>query len=364
MTSITVNQAIEALSVRIPFHKAAGWDVTGLHLGDPAASVERVAVCHEVTERVVAALENDPAGMLVTYHPPVFRPTNRIVAGRNPVGRAHRLIRLGVSVVVAHTAFDVMAGGTADALAQALGLDSVRVFGPTDPRDQVKVVTFCPAEHVDRLVDAMDAAGAGAIGNYRACHFRLEGEGGFDAGPGSSPVVGEPGRNREPETRVEMIAPAGSRDRVIAALVSSHPYEEPAFDVYPVSSNQGFIGRVGSWNGPADRLISTVIDRLGGQGLRASLEPDRHVSTVAVVPGSGSSFVAAAAGAGADVLITGDVGHHSVIEAADRGMGVIDPGHAPTERPGMKALYRTVSEALGASAQTIDLTDFDPTPWR
>ncbi len=67
------------------------------------------------------------------------------------------------------------------------------------------------------------------------------------------------------------------------------------------------------------------------------------VGRVAVVPGSGSSFIGAAAAAGADVLVTGDVGHHRMVEAGDRGLAIIDPGHLATERPGMREVVRSGS---------------------
>lgn len=364
MASPSVSEIVSVLSRRIPFDKAAEWDVSGLHLGDATAPVHRLAVCHELTNPVIEQLVTAGIDAAIVYHPLVFRPVRRLLAGTSPEGRAYRLIRAGVSVIVAHTAFDVAAGGTADALAAALDLADVAPFGPSDAGAQVKVVTFLPAPAVEAVIDAMAAAGAGDIGTYGACHFRVDGVGGFDAGPGSTPVVGSRGRNREPESRVEMIAPAGTRDRVVAALVAAHPYEEPAYDVYPVRSNEGFIGRIGSRPGVLGDLVEAVAERLGADGSRVSGDRHRTVTRVAVVPGSGGGFVAPAVSAGAEVLVTGDVSHHAMVEASDRGMAVIDAGHAPTERPGMAALAATVAAIAGDVVEVVDLTGMDPTPWR
>ncbi len=252
----------------------------------------------------------------------------------------------------------------ADALAEALNLEHVVPFGPVAASEQVKVVTFVPGDAVDAVVAAMAGAGGGTIGNYSACHFRIEGIGGFDAEAGADPVVGGLGRNREAETRIEMIAPASRQDRVVSALVAAHPYEEPAFDVYQVRSNEGLIGRVGVGSGTLADLEDVARMRLSPTGMRTSGDRTRPVSSIAVLPGSGQSFIASAAAAGADVLVTGDVGHHAVVEALDRGMAVIDPGHAATERPGMRALLRIVEESIGDGVDVIDLTGIDPTPWR
>jgi putative NIF3 family GTP cyclohydrolase 1 type 2 len=83
-------------------------------------------------------------------------------------------------------------------------------------------------------------------------------------------------------------------------------------------------------------------------------DPTRPVQRIAVVPGSGASFIQAAAAAGADVLVTGDVGHHRMVEAADSGLAVIDPGHLATEVPGMQRLYDLLA---GIVPGAIDLTD-------
>src|SRR5690606_26782907 len=274
--------------------------------------------------------------------------------GPTPAGRAFRLISAGVATAVTHTDFDAAPGGAADSLAAALGLGETTAFAPVEAAEQIKVVVFVPSESVEPLVEAMGAAGAGTIGNYDSCSYRSTGYGTFAAGEGSDPTVGEVGKlNVEPETRVEMIAPKAREASVIAALVRSHPYEEAAFDVYDVRSNHGLIGRVGAWKGDLAGLADRVAEVLGDVGMRVAGDPGRPVSRVAVVPGSGSSFVSAARSAGADVLITGDVDHHRAVAALDSGVAIVDPGHAATERPGMSSLVALVGE-LGA--EVLDLT--------
>ena len=201
---------------------------------------------------------------------------------------------------------------------------------------------------------ALSAAGGGTIGNYEGCHFSVSGSGGFIAGVEASPVVGETGANLVPESRLEMIAPAARREAVVAALVGAHPYEEPAFDVYSVDANSAFIGRVGALQGSLSSLVRVVEAELGTSTRTAGAD-DMHVERVAVVPGSGGSLIGAALAAGADVIVTGDVSHHTMVEANDRGMAVIDAGHAPTERPGMRALVEAVTRAF-TGVNTLSLS--------
>ena len=353
---MNIAQVLSQMGRSAPWDKAADWDPVGLQLGDPKHEAGTVAVCHEVSESVVAGVEDLGINLLVTYHPLLFRPTSRIVAGRSPVGRAYRILRAGTALAVAHTNFDVATGGVADALADSLQLSDTTGFGPIDAAESIKIVTFAPADSSELVAEAMASAGGGIIGNYTNCSFRNEGIGTFLAGDGAKPVTGTTGRlHRESETRIEMTVAGARRDAVLRALVAAHPYEEPAFDVYTVAANLGMAGRVGRLPEPIElhQLVERVSGALGGRGVRSGGHLGRPVGRVAVVPGSGSSYIRAAAAAGADVLVTGDVGHHRMVEAADFGLAVVDPGHLATERPGVERLYALVA---GIVPEVIDLT--------
>ncbi len=357
----TIREVLGALGERAPWATAAGFDPVGLQLGDPRRGVRTVALCHEVTPAVVAALEAAPADLLVTYHPLLFRPTTRLVAGPGPAGRAHRLIAAGVAVAVVHTNFDVARGGAADALAEALGLAEARGFAPLHGPDSLKIATFLPAEAADRVLAAVAEAGGAAIGNYTHCAFRAEGVGTFFAGAGTSPVVGARGAlNREPEVRLEFVAPRDREDAVLAALVAAHPYEEPAYDVVDRRGDARMLGRVGRFGGTLAELAERVRGALSVAHPRVAGEPGRILERVAVIPGAGKDWVAAAGHAGAAALVTGDLPHHVAREAADLGLALVDPGHAATERPGLQRLLDWV---LGLGLPTRSLLDLDPDPW-
>jgi len=279
-----------------------------------------------------------------------------------PSGRAHALIRAGIALHVVHTAWDVAPGGAADSLAAALALESLTSFGPEWGSETVKIVTFVPTESVDAVADALAGAGAGSVGHYTGAHFRVEGEGRFTPGPHADPTIGTPGVPESvTETRLEMIASKRVLGAVVTALVEAHPYEEPAYDIVTVSANAGFIGRRGSRAAPQplDEFVAHVDEILGTRS-RVAGESTKEVGSVAVVPGSGGSFVGAIAGA-VDVLVTGDINHHTAQAALSRGTAIVDCGHVPSERPGMKSLLRAVEE-LGCD--TIDLTTINTNPWR
>jgi dinuclear metal center YbgI/SA1388 family protein len=360
---LTVRDVLAGLERYAPPAKAAEWDPVGLQVGDLGRAVRTAAVCHEVTGAVLEVIATDPVDVLVTYHPLLFEPVVRFIAGAHPAGRALRLAELGVALAVAHTNADVAAGGAADALADALGIVDAVGFAPTWGVGSLKVTVFVPAGDADRVADAMTEAGAGVIGDYTGCSFRVPGVGTFRAPAHASPAVGIAGETtRAEEVRLEMVVPASWRDAVVAALAAAHPYEEPAYDVVERRGDAGFAGRIGA--APAAATVADVAERvrssLGGV-VRVAGEPRRPVERLAVVPGSGSAMIPAAADAGADAVVTGDVGHHRARVALERGMAVIDPGHAATERPGVARLYAAVA-ALVPGARDLTATDADP--WR
>lgn len=358
---MTVGDVIALIGRTAPWEKAAAWDPVGLQLGDPDRNAVRVAVCHEVTEAVVGAVEADPVDLLISYHPLLFRSTRKVVAGKSPIGRAYRLLHAGVGLAVAHTNYDAAAGGTADALADALGIEDTAGFGPAGAADAIKIVTFVPEEHVDRIAEAMVRAGAGRIGNYHSASFRSEGVGTFQPDSWADPAAGEAGRlNREAETRLEMVAPRSAEAAVVAALLDLHPYEEPAYDVYERRGNDGMIGRVGRPPGGTSvrSFAQLVAAQLGGDVRLSWASADLNL--VAVLPGAGADFIDAAVATGAKALVTGDVSHHQARRAIDLGLSIIDPGHSRTERPGVAGLYNLIAEAV---PDAVDLTGIDPSPW-
>lgn len=164
------------------------------------------------------------------------------------------------------------------AVADALGLEDQEAAGPARGESR-KLVVFVPHEALEAVREALFAAGAGRIGEYERCSWYTAGTGTFLPGEDASPTVGEPGHEeRAPELRVETVYPGSREADVVAALVEAHPYEEPAFDLYPLANvepgrSAGVVGRLG--RDPVQRLewlgVTPVFRRTAAEGERVAV---------------------------------------------------------------------------------------------
>lgn len=319
---LTVGDVVAVLDGRYPPRLAEQWDRNGLLCGDPGDPVHRVLLAVDLTDDVIAEASTLGCDMVLTHHPLLLRGVGS-VATTTPKGRrVTALVRAGIAAWNAHTPADSATPGVSDALAGVLGLQDVRPLDPRPLQSLDKVVAFVPPGHLTQVVDALAQAGAGAIGNYDRCHFAGAGTGSFRPLTGADPFIGDVGAIEQvAETRLEMVAPRAARDAVVAALLATHPYEEPAYDVIPladVAVTTG-IGRVGRLAQPvaARELAATLAAGLPATvgGVRIGGDPERMVTTVAVLAGAGDSHLDAARHAGADAYVTSDLRHHPAEEA-------------------------------------------------
>jgi dinuclear metal center YbgI/SA1388 family protein len=316
-------------------------DNVGLQTGDPAARVRGMLVALDVTEEVAAECVRRGANLIVSHHPLLFRPLRSVTTGTSRERCLATLLRNRVSVFSAHTNLDFTRGGTSFALARTLGV-TPEGFLKSPFRLRNKIVTFVPPSHADAVAGAMAEAGAGVIGEYEHCSFRSEGKGRFRGGPGSHPALGRRGvLENVHEVRLEMAAPRRALPGVVRAMKQAHPYEEPAYDVYPLENADAEygMGTVGTLGRPLPlRAFLVHAQRvLKSHSMRWSGNPRTTVRRVAVCGGSGSELLPDAIASGADVFITADVRYHTYHEAAEN-IALVDAGHFETEFPVVAAI--------------------------
>jgi dinuclear metal center YbgI/SA1388 family protein len=354
-------ELVAHLDTIAPPAMAEAWDNVGLLVGDPQQTVTRVLLCIDYTAAVAQEAAQLGCDGVIAYHPPIFSPLKRLTGGV-----VFDAVRRGVAIYSPHTALDVADGGTNDVLADVLGLTQRGPLKPSKPAtSQFKLVTFAPATTIESLSQALFAAGAGNIGNYSSCSFLSVGKGTFFGEEGTEPAVGEAGQlEMADEIRLETLVPAGKVAAVVTALRTTHPYEEPAFDLVPLATpptTQG-IGRIGQLVPAVARteLFARIKRELAIDHLLIVGPTDGAVSKAAVCAGSCGDLLNNAIAAGVDLYLTGEMKHHDAMKAVAAGVTVVCTLHSHSERVTLKRLQSRLSTALPRIAFVLSTMDRDP----
>lgn len=353
---------------------ADSWDAPGLVCGDPGADVRRILLAVDPVLEVAHEATAWKADLVIVHHPLFLKGTSS-VAATTPKGRVvHELLSHGCGLFAAHTNADSPADGVSESLALALGLVDPRPLDP-DPREAMsKIVTFVPQRDAVAVRQAMTAAGAGAIGDYDQCTFTSSGQGRFRPLKGADPTIGQVGDLEVvDELRVETVCRSSVRDRVVAAMLQAHPYEEPAYDVLDLvrlDDPARGSGRIGMLEEPTTlrefaEEVAHVLPQTA-HGVRVAGPADKHVSTVALCGGAGDFLLERARQAGADVYLTSDLRHHPASELREHDdLALIDVAHWAAEWMWLPVLRRKLAEGLGDTVETrVSTINTDPWTFR
>lgn len=362
-----VSDLISLLDGLAPLSLAGPADNCGLLVGASDARVERVLVALEATSEVLDEAETLGCDTLLTHHPVLYTPVRSLVDARPRERLLRRLMQRSMNLLAWHTNLDAAPSGLAALCAEALGLRDV-VPLERAATGWYKLVGFIPPDALQEVATAVFAAGAGRIGDYRDCAYSLEGTGWFTAEPGAHPTIGVVAvPERTPEVRWETVVPRTRLAEVVSAYLRAHPYEEPAFDIYPVEDvvPRAGLGRVGDLPEPQ------TLYALAGEVARAfGLSPcpfagrgEAVVRRVAVLPGSGRSLLEVAA-AQAEVFITGDLGYHDAERAAEKGLSLIMAPHGDLEWWAFQRWMERERPRLEAAGATVHLSESWCSPWR
>lgn len=374
--SLTLTEVLELLERLAPLELSEDWDNTGLllePLGAQARPIERVFLCIDLDEAVLEEALERSADLIIAYHPPLFRGLKRLRARRPEERVLLRALDAKLAIYSPHTALDAAAGGLNDWLLRAFGNGRVSplVSAPAKAAAQeFKLVVFVPATHAASLRSALSRElGAGNIGNYSECSFELEGRGSFFGSEATAPRVGERGKLEfVSETRLEMRCPASAARDVERVIGAHHPYEEPAWDLYPLSTP----ARV---DVGAGRLLQLDIPISLGEAV-ARLKNHLSVTSVRVATASAHctgtpiTRIAVCAGAGgslfekvtqADLFVTGEMRHHDVLAKLRAGSSVILSEHTHTERGFLPVFAGILTNLAGGRVSAlVSERDRDP----
>jgi len=372
--SRTLTEMLALLERLAPLNLAEDWDNVGLLLEPSAAAtraISRAFLCIDLSESVLDEALAAHADFVIAYHPPIFRGLKRLRVSAADDRVLLRAIEAGLAVYSPHTALDAAQNGVNDWLARAFGSGKSSPLHAHASPSEFKLVVFVPRSHVSELRSALSRElGAGVIGNYSECSYELEGTGSFFGNEQASPQVGRKGQLEfAPEVRLEMRCSAVSVSQIARVIAAHHPYQEPAWDLYPLAT-PGKLSDVG-----AGRLLEldtplSVTEAVARLKAHLGVETLRVATAGTHAAGTPVARVAVCAGAGgssfekvrnADLFVTGEMRHHDVLEKLRQGSSVIVSEHTHTERGFLPEFARRLEGLADGQLEVLVSTrDADP----
>ena len=332
---VSIKDICSCIEEFAPLSWQESWDNCGLLVGSPQQAVGKILLTVDVTEAVVAEAIDVQAQMIVSHHPLILSGIKQLTGSTDAQRAVMLAIKNDIAIYAAHTNIDTAPGGVSYRMAAKIGLTNLQVLSPQSSGLQ-KLVAYIPASHFEQVRQTVFEAGAGHIGNYDSCGYSVEGQGTFRALDGANPFVGQKGTlHTESEIRFETVFPSHLSRQVVTALIGSHPYEEPAYDIYALKNTDiraglGVVGVLPTAMSESD-FLNMLKKLFQSPVIRHTNLKGKKILKVALCGGSGSSLLPNAVCSKADVFVTADFKYHQFADA-EQDILVADIGHFESEQ--------------------------------
>jgi dinuclear metal center YbgI/SA1388 family protein len=330
-----IKRIIQAMEEFAPLALQESYDNSGLAVGDADREIEAALLCLDVTPSVLEEAKNKGAGLIISHHPVIFGKLGKLTGSSYTEKIVIQAIKSNIALYSVHTNIDRVTGGVNSRIADKVGIRDSEILSPAEGILK-KLVVFVPRDHAESVRNAIFDAGAGHIGEYDQCSFNLEGEGSFRGSEKSDPFTGKPGiLHFEKEVRVETVFPGFLGSVIIEKMIQAHPYEEVAYDIYPLDNKyyRAGDGIIGELEKPveAQEFLKLLKEVFKAGCIRHTRLTGKKISRVAACGGSGGFLAGLARKKGADIFISGEFKYHDFFQA-DQSMMLAEVGHFESEQ--------------------------------
>ena len=358
-----IKDIIQYLETFAPQAYQEEYDNSGLITGNQQDEAKGAIITLDCIEEVIDEAIEKEVNLIIAHHPIVFRGLKKIT-GNNYIERTIiKAIKNDIAIYAIHTNLDNISSGVNRKISDKLGLVHTKILRPKN-NTLKKLTTFIPKENTEYVLSALHEAGAGNIGNYKKCSFRMEGTGTFLPSEEANPTLGEIGQlENVNENRIEVIFPMYLKTKILNTLFKAHPYEEVAYYLHDLENinkevGSGMIGEL-----PKSMKSSEFLDHvklnLDTKVIRHTALVKKHIKKVALCGGSGSFLLRDAISNGADIFISGDFKYHEFFDAENR-IIIADVGHYESEQFTKELIYEKISEKFANIA--LHFTELNTNP--
>ncbi|MGC9171235.1 Nif3-like dinuclear metal center hexameric protein [Caldisericum sp.] len=355
-----VKELIYILNEIAPFFLQEDYDNSGLQFGDLDSEALNILIALDLQKSVVEEAKALGVKTIITHHPVIFKAIKNIEKGKSEA--FYEAITNGINIISFHTNFDIAENGLNDYFLNLLGIKKEKPI--IQSKEKVyKVATYVPKDFVEKVRVALFEGGAGHIGNYDECSFNVEGIGTFRPLENSNPFIGEKNKREfVNEVRIEVVVRERDLSKALYKLRQSHPYEEPAIDVFEIlfEKNEG-IGAIGTLEIEQDivNFVKTFKEKTNTSYVRYIGDANAKISKVAICTGACGSIFESVIN-NAELFITGDIGYHTALAIKERGLNVLDVEHFETEKFFKNALFVRLKNYIDPSNIKLSTSEKSP----
>lgn len=358
-----IQEIADHIETFAPLALQESFDNAGLLVGNANEDITGILICIDITEKVLDEAIEKKCNLIVSHHPLIFSGVKKLT-GQNYIQRCIiKAIQNNIAVYAAHTNIDNVLDGVNGRIADKIGLKNRKILTPKK-NALLKLITYVPDTHLNIVRNALFETGAGTIANYDLCSFNSKGIGTFRANENTRPFVGERSQlHEEAETRIELVLPKHLKNKVLKALLMSHPYEEPAYDFLLLENEwmqagSGIIGELETEENEQD-FLNRIKKTFKVGAVRHSPFINKKIKKVALCGGAGSSFLSDAMAQKADVFVSGDFKYHEFFDAENKIL-IADIGHFESEQFTKELFYEIITKKIPTFA--VQISDINTNP--
>jgi dinuclear metal center YbgI/SA1388 family protein len=358
-----IKEITNYLESLVPLSSSESYDNCGLIVGNEENEIHQVLISLDCIESTVDEAIEKGCNLIIAHHPIIFQGLKKL-NGNNYVERTViKAVKNDISIYAIHTNLDNYQFGVNREIGERLGLSDLKVL---NPKNNVlsKLVCYCPTINSELVLDAMFNAGAGKIGKYSNCSFKIKGVGTFLPGEDANPHSGKIDElSIENEDRLEVLVSNHKISSVVSAMKNIHPYEEVAHELIPITNlnqNEGS-GMVGTLSSPIElnEFLEKLKKTFNCGVVRHTKSTGKLIEKVAFCGGSGSFLLDNAKRIKADIFITGDFKYHDFFDAEGE-IVIADIGHFESEQYTSMLLERILTKKFTKFA--ILITEINTNP--
>jgi dinuclear metal center YbgI/SA1388 family protein len=363
--SFFIKDIVNGLENAVPLNLQENWDNSGYQLKLDNEPVTGVLTSLDLTPAAVSLAIKRKCNLIIIHHPFFFSPVKSISINSQDSQIIFNLIKNRICVYAMHTNFDSSYYSMSKFIAEKIGLISLSPLKP-HKKTYYKLSVFIPKGYVAAVRQVLFDTANPQIGNYENCSFETKGKGSFKPLTGANPFIGEKETiSFADESKLELIVSEDRLPSTIEEMKKVHPYEEVAYDVYPLFNYGGKdlegIGIIGNFNHSIKfkDLLKKLNKLIKPAYINYCGNMEKPIKKAAIVSGSGFSFIDETIKQNSDVLISSECSHDKALKAIKNGLCLIDMPHFDTEKYFISLVKQIIENKFDIK---IIENDFDVNP--